>query len=60
MLTIISFRQRNPAYPLDVVDKLEAATMPSIEAWMQKKIAGGMNNKCTMENAAIRREWSVL
>ncbi|KAI1851561.1 hypothetical protein JX265_012357 [Neoarthrinium moseri] len=51
---------RNGYYPLDVVDKLEEATMPKVEAWMSKKIATGKNNNCTLENAAVRREWSDL
>ncbi|OIW28322.1 Di-copper centre-containing protein [Coniochaeta ligniaria NRRL 30616] len=51
---------RNPAYPLDVVDKLEEATMPNVDTYMQKKIAAAKNNKCTLENAAVRREWSDL
>jgi tyrosinase len=53
------FRVRNPAYPLDVVDKLEEATMPNVDTYMDKKIAAAKNNKCTLENAAIRREWFV-
>jgi tyrosinase len=48
-------RVRNPAYPLDVVDKLEEATMPKVEAWMAKR--AGKTNNCTLENAAVRREW---
>ncbi|KAJ8122309.1 hypothetical protein ONZ43_g1464 [Nemania bipapillata] len=51
---------RNPVYPLDVVDKLEEATMPKIDAYMAKKITAGKNNKCTLETAAVRREWSDL
>ncbi|KAH9993471.1 hypothetical protein F4779DRAFT_608603 [Xylariaceae sp. FL0662B] len=51
---------RNPNYPLDVVDSLEEATMPKVEAWMAEKIAAGTNNNCTLENAAIRREWSDM
>ncbi|KAI8963059.1 Di-copper centre-containing protein [Daldinia sp. FL1419] len=51
---------RNPAYPLDVVDKLEEATMPKVEAWLDKKIAAETNNNCTLENAVVRREWSDL
>ncbi len=31
--------------------------MPSIEAYMQKKIAAGKNNGCTLEKAGVRREW---
>lgn len=50
---------RNPAFPLDVVDKLADATMAKVEAWMAKKVAAGKNNKCTLENAAVRREWCV-
>ena len=52
-------RVRNPAYPLDVVDDLEEATMPNVEAFLAKKIEAGTNNNCTLENAAIRREWFV-
>ncbi|KAI0911015.1 hypothetical protein F4823DRAFT_561369 [Ustulina deusta] len=51
---------RNPVYPLDVVDKLEEATMPKIDAYMANKISAGKNNKCTLETAAVRREWSDL
>ncbi|KAI1652510.1 Di-copper centre-containing protein [Daldinia decipiens] len=51
---------RNPNYPLDVVDKLEEATMPKVEAWLAKKIATETNNNCTLENAVVRREWSDL
>ncbi|KAG7287554.1 hypothetical protein NEMBOFW57_007066 [Staphylotrichum longicolle] len=43
--------QRNGFYPLDVVDKLEEATMTKVEAYMAKKIAAGKNNGCTLENA---------
>lgn len=49
------YSTRNGAYPLDVVDQLEAATMPRVEAWMAKK--GG---NCTLANAAVRREWYAL
>jgi tyrosinase len=56
----ISSRVRNGFYPLDVVDKLRDATMPKVEAWMAKKAAAGKNNNCTLENAAVRREWSVF
>jgi len=42
---------------LDIVDKLEEATMPKVEAYMAKKIAAGKNNGCTLENAGVRREW---
>jgi hypothetical protein len=52
-------RIRNGYYPLDVVDKLEKSTMTKVEDWMNKKIAAGKNNNCTLENAAVRREWSV-
>jgi tyrosinase len=34
--------------------------MPKVEAWMARKIAAGKNNNCTLENAAVRREWFVL
>jgi tyrosinase len=33
--------------------------MPKVDAWMAKKIAEGKNNNCTLENAAVRREWYV-
>jgi tyrosinase len=46
---------RNPAYPLDIVDKLEEATMHKVEAWMAKRV--GKTNNCTLEKAAVRREW---
>lgn len=46
---------RNGQYPLDVVDKLHESTIPKVEAWMAKK-----KGNCTLENAAIRREWSDL
>ncbi|KAJ9150246.1 Di-copper centre-containing protein [Pleurostoma richardsiae] len=51
---------RNPNYPLDVVDNLEEATMPNVDAWVDKKISAGKNNNCALENAAVRREWSDL
>lgn len=54
------FSFRNPVYPLDVVDKLEEATMPKIDEYMTKKIAADKNNKCTLETAAVRREWLVF
>lgn len=58
-LTRMLFRVRNPVYPLDVVDKLEEATMPNVDTYMTKKTAAAKNNKCTLENAAVRREWFV-
>ncbi|KAI1179611.1 hypothetical protein F4777DRAFT_600403 [Nemania sp. FL0916] len=51
---------RNPVYPLDLVDKYEEATMPKVDAWVAEKIAAGKNNECTLENAAVRREWSDM
>lgn len=51
--------KRNPAYPPDIVDKLLDASIPKLEAWMAKKAAAG-NTKCTLANAAVRREWSDL
>lgn len=33
--------------------------MPKVEAWMAKKVAK-TNQTCTLENAAVRREWYVL
>lgn len=50
---------RNPVYPLDDVDKLEEATMPKVDEWVNKKILDGSNNGCTMDNAVVRREWYV-
>jgi tyrosinase len=41
-----------------VVDKLAEATMPKVEGWLAKR-AGNTNN-CTLENAAVRREWNDL
>jgi tyrosinase len=32
--------------------------MPKIDAWLQSK--GAKANNCTLENAAVRREWSDL
>ena len=34
--------------------------MPKVEAWMAKKTAAGKNNNCTLEKAAVRREWFVF
>jgi tyrosinase len=51
------FSIRNPAYPLDIVDKLEESIMPNVESWMVKR--AGQSNNCTLENAAVRREWYV-
>ncbi|KAK8076190.1 Di-copper centre-containing protein [Apiospora phragmitis] len=42
---------RNGYYPLDVVDELEAATMPKVEAWMATKKTAG---NCTLETAVDR------
>ncbi len=33
--------------------------MPKVEAWVAEKIAAGTSNNCTLETAAVRREWSV-
>ena len=33
--------------------------MSSVEAYMNKKIAAGKNNGCTLEKAGVRREWYV-
>ena len=48
---------RHAAYPPDVVDKLLDSTMPKVAAWMATKKNA---NNCTLENAAVRREWSDL
>ncbi|CAK7204041.1 hypothetical protein SEUCBS139899_006792 [Sporothrix eucalyptigena] len=58
--TKISSSPRNPVYPIDSVDKMEADAMPNVDAWMHKKIAAGKNNNCTLDNAAIRKEWSDM
>ncbi len=34
--------------------------MDKVEAYMAAKAAAGKNNKCTLENAAVRREWFVF
>lgn len=34
--------------------------MPKIEEYLDKKIAAGKNNNCTLENAGVRREWYVF
>ena len=48
-------------YGRDVVDKLlEEDTMPKVEAWLAQKKAAGKHNNCTLENAAVRREWCVF
>ena len=31
-----------------------------MEAFIAKKVAAGTNNNCTLENAAVRREWADL
>ncbi|KAI6626321.1 hypothetical protein MCOR08_007232 [Pyricularia oryzae] len=48
---------RNGNYPLDVVDQLEADTMPKVSEWVASK---SNSNGCTLENAAVRKEWSDL
>ncbi|KAL1859683.1 hypothetical protein VTK73DRAFT_7501 [Phialemonium thermophilum] len=48
---------RNGLFEIDEVDRLRDATMPKVVAWMATK-AGSTN--CTLENAAVRREWSDL
>ncbi|KAK5656979.1 hypothetical protein OQA88_3502 [Cercophora sp. LCS_1] len=51
---------RHPDYPLDSVDKIEIETRSKVEAFLAKKVAAGTNNNCTLENIAVRREWSDL
>ncbi|KAK9419150.1 putative Tyrosinase copper-binding domain-containing protein [Seiridium unicorne] len=34
--------------------------MPNVDAWVANKTATGKNNNCTLENVAVRREWSDL
>ena len=55
-----SISVRNPSYPLDVVDKLEETTMTNVDDYMNKKISAKKNNNCTLETAAVRREWFVI
>ncbi|GAB1312035.1 hypothetical protein MFIFM68171_02245 [Madurella fahalii] len=52
--------QRNGFYPLDIVDKLEEATMTKVDEYMTEKIAAGKNNGCTLETAGVRREWGDM
>lgn len=56
MANRFSIAIRNAQFPLDVVDKLHESTIPKVEAWMASKTKKG---NCTLENAAIRREWYV-
>ncbi|CAP65729.1 uncharacterized protein PODANS_7_690 [Podospora anserina S mat+] len=51
---------RNPAFPLDVVDKLQDETMPKVQAWLDKQHKAGKATNCTLENAAVRQEWSDM
>lgn len=48
---------RNPAYPADIVDQLRDRSIGNLESYSQSQLAGGA---CTIETAAIRREWSDL
>ncbi len=41
-----------------MVDKLLDTTMTKVQAYMAKR--AGKTNNCTLENAAVRREWSDL
>ncbi|KAK4639912.1 hypothetical protein QC761_700690 [Podospora bellae-mahoneyi] len=52
--------KRNPAFPLDVVDKLQDETMPKVQAWLDKQHKAGKATNCTLENAAVRQEWSDM
>ncbi|KAK4176774.1 hypothetical protein QBC36DRAFT_186640 [Triangularia setosa] len=52
--------KRNPAIPLDVVDKLQDETMPKVQAWLDKQHKAGKAKNCTLENAAVRQEWSDM
>ncbi|CAK7234105.1 hypothetical protein SCUCBS95973_008822 [Sporothrix curviconia] len=58
--TKISNSPRNPVYPIDSVDKMETDAMPNVDMWMHKKTVANKNNNCTLENAAIRKEWSDM
>src|SRR3954447_17819074 len=51
---------RNSVYALDAVDVAEIETRPKVEAYVAKKVAAGTNNNCTLETAAVRREWADL
>lgn len=46
---------RRRAYPADVVDKIRDSSMKKLETYLQHNPAPG----CTVETAAIRREWWV-
>ncbi|KAL2272017.1 hypothetical protein VTJ83DRAFT_1388 [Remersonia thermophila] len=48
----------NPNYPPDAVDMLLVATMPKVAVWVARR--AGSTNNCTLENAAVRKEWSDL
>ena len=37
MLHSFYHKTRNPAYPLDIVDKLQADAIPKVEGWMAKR-----------------------
>ena len=54
---LTSYRSRSTLYDADVVDKLLDSTMPKVAEWMATKTTA---NNCTLENAAVRREWSDL
>jgi len=34
--------------------------MPKVEAYMAHRATANKNNNCTLENAAVRREWYVF
>lgn len=34
--------------------------MSKVDAWMHNKTIAGKNNNCTLDNAAVRREWCVI
>jgi hypothetical protein len=34
--------------------------MAKVEAYLERKIAAGKNNGCTLDTVSVRREWYVL
>ena len=39
---------------------MESDAMPKVDTWMHEKITAAKNNNCTLDNAAVRREWCVI
>ncbi|KAF2205686.1 Di-copper centre-containing protein [Delitschia confertaspora ATCC 74209] len=56
-----TLRERvNGPYPLDVVDKLQEASLPKFDAYLKKNSTKNASGGCTLDNAARRLEWSDL